>query len=127
MSGINSHQRLWLREQIQARVALLREEIRAALHRNEEGQEGLANHRSETDDEAVADVQTDLDIAELERDVQELRALQEALRRLPEDDYGTCADCGVDIPFARLRVDPQATRCVVCQAEEEQRQRRHGH
>ena len=124
MHGLNSHQRSWLRERMQERTALLTEEIRAALHRTEAGREGLPNRRLETDDEAVADLQTGLDIAELERDVHELGALLEALRRLPNDDFGLCADCGADIPFARLRVDPQATRCVACQSLAERHGRR---
>ena len=125
MSGLNRYQREWLRERIESRSALLREEIRAALHKNEEQSAALANHHTEIDDEAVADAETTVEVAELERDVHELRALQDALARVAREEYGVCESCGDDIPFARLKADPQATRCLACQADEERRQKRH--
>ena len=44
----------------------------------------------------------------------------EALHRLDNGLYGVCADCDKTIPKARLRVIPEATRCVDCQCEREQ-------
>lgn len=51
----------------------------------------------------------------------EQRALEakEALLRLAEGTYGVCADCGTDIPKARLRARPEATRCLECQSARE--------
>jgi len=43
----------------------------------------------------------------------------EAMRRIRDGTYGTCADCGGKIPAARLRAKPEATRCVKCQMEQE--------
>lgn len=43
----------------------------------------------------------------------------QALRRIDEGSYGQCADCNGQIPLARLRVKPEATRCVNCQARHE--------
>ena len=37
-----------------------------------------------------------------------------ALRRLHEPDYGVCIECGKDIGFVRLNVDPWALRCQAC-------------
>ena len=47
------------------------------------------------------------------RDTERLR-LEQALRRMDEDEYGWCEDCGEDIALARLQLDPAATRCVSC-------------
>ena len=47
------------------------------------------------------------------RDTERLR-LEHALRRMDEDEYGWCEDCGDDIAIARLRLDPAATLCVSC-------------
>jgi len=44
-----------------------------------------------------------------------------ALTRLANGTYGTCMDCGVDIPHERLEVRPQATRCLGCQIRDERR------
>ncbi|MGI9400479.1 MAG: TraR/DksA family transcriptional regulator [Rhizobiaceae bacterium] len=37
-----------------------------------------------------------------------------ALRRLEEGEYGYCAECGEEIPDARLEIDPMAERCINC-------------
>jgi DnaK suppressor protein len=55
----------------------------------------------------IAAALTGLEQAELERVVT-------ALQRLERGDYGRCADCGVDIPFDRLRAEPWALCCVDC-------------
>ena len=53
--------------------------------------------------------------AEQERDVDELRQIAVAKERMDRGEYGECVDCGVDIAFARLEVQPAAARCVPCQ------------
>lgn len=40
--------------------------------------------------------------------------IQDALRRLDRDLYGSCEECGASIPFERLEVIPHARRCVAC-------------
>ena len=46
------------------------------------------------------------------------RQLEEIDRALPDIDagrYGICRECGEEIPKARLKILPFATRCVACQ------------
>jgi DnaK suppressor protein len=43
------------------------------------------------------------------------------MRRVQAEDFGVCTDCGVDIPFDRLKVEPWATRCVACESAQEAR------
>ncbi|WP_114964659.1 TraR/DksA family transcriptional regulator [Alkalilacustris brevis] len=42
------------------------------------------------------------------------RAIAAALKRLEEDDFGWCEDCGTFIGFKRLDLDPTLMRCVSC-------------
>jgi RNA polymerase-binding transcription factor DksA len=42
------------------------------------------------------------------------RALQAALQRLHQPDYGVCIECGKDIAFVRLEADPDALHCGAC-------------
>ena len=57
--------------------------------------------------------------AEQARDVDELRQIAAAQERLARGEYGQCVDCGVDIPYERLRAQPAAARCVPCQEQYE--------
>ena len=70
----------------------------------------------------AADREVDLAITDL--DVQVLGAVDRALDRLDDPDFGLCADCGAEIPFARLQVAPYAERCVACESEIEQLHRK---
>ena len=105
-----------LERQLSERTSVLRNEIAAALCRSDSlGVAGLANHLDEIDDEAVADLETSIEVAEIERDMRELRRAKDALRRLGTPGFGICIDCGAEIPFSRLAAEPTATRCFACQ------------
>ena len=70
-------------------------------------------------DYANADLIAALDIAEVQRDVVELRELNAARARIDAGTYGACVDCGADIPLGRLEAYPVAIRCTACQARAE--------
>ena len=41
-------------------------------------------------------------------------ALEYAAKRIDSPEFGYCADCGEEIPIARLSAMPEATLCVGC-------------
>ncbi len=41
----------------------------------------------------------------------------DALHRIEAGTYGTCVDCGSEVPEGRLQARPEAARCVSCQAK----------
>jgi RNA polymerase-binding transcription factor len=45
-----------------------------------------------------------------DRDRELAHAIEDALRRMSNDDFGICIDCGEDIPFERLRAVPWTLR-----------------
>lgn len=57
----------------------------------------------------------ELHLLSRERLTERLDRILEALHRLRDGAYGTCAECGEPIPPARLRAIPEATLCVRCQ------------
>lgn len=59
----------------------------------------------------------DTSLAEQER--RELLAIERALAKLASGGFGSCEDCGEDIPPKRLLVLPEARLCANCQAYEE--------
>ena len=110
-------QRETLERQLRSRATELRREIDAALEHAEcEDADHLAKRFKEIDDEALANLEEGIELASLLRDVQELRAVKEAIQRIHSPDFGVCADCEGEIPYARLKAQPMATRCRACEA-----------
>ena len=44
----------------------------------------------------------------------EISRIENALKRLDEDEYGFCVECGEDISVKRMEIDPAATHCIKC-------------
>ena len=44
----------------------------------------------------------------------DLVRIEQAERRLREDEYGYCTECGEEIADGRLVIDPMAEKCVNC-------------
>ena len=124
---LNATERSSLAKQMEERRRVLRSELAAKLNAQDNpALLGLRNRMEETDDWAVADLETALDVAEVSRDAGELREVEAAFARIAEGTYGECVECGVDIPYARLHASPSAPRCIACQERLEASQRR-GH
>ena len=111
------------RESLQAALSARADELRAAigdaLDPEGEGKHSLTDHREDTDDDAVVDLESSMEAEALERHSMELRGVEDALKRLHTPDYGECVDCSEDIPFVRLQANPMATRCTACQTRYE--------
>ena len=118
--ALNRREMIELARTIEERREALATEIRreVARARNEPFEE-VAGAVHDTGDEALADLVADVDNAEVTRDLGELRELEAARARIADGSYGVCADCGADIPVARLRAQPAALRCIACQAQHE--------
>ena len=118
--SLSTEQLETVRRAIETRCTALAEELRDDSARTREVTFGaLAGPVTDTADEAMADLLADMYNAELSRDLAELRALEAARTRLTQGEYGLCADCGADIAFERLSVQPAALRCVDCQSRHE--------
>lgn len=115
MNHLTIGQRQTLQAQLHDLIKRLRGEIASATHQSGSGSAiGIANPLQDIDDEPVANLETGLNIAAIERDTRELHAAERALEHLSDSTYGICADCGTAIAFERLHASPTATRCVAC-------------
>jgi DnaK suppressor protein len=54
---------------------------------------------------------------------QQLAEVLDALHRIDDGSYGTCADCGKPVPEGRLDAKPEAARCVACQGKRDRLRR----
>lgn len=95
-------------------------EHQGGLSRAEHAREVL---NQDSDDISHREADRELDMARSDREFDELGAVSAALRRLKEGSYGSCTDCGVDIPFDRLKVEPEAPRCIDCETKLERARR----
>lgn len=104
------------------RATELRADIaRELLKRNAEHYSDLAGEITDRSEESVADLLVDVNLAEISRDVDELRDVEAALQRITDGGYGVCVQCGADIEHDRLIAVPAASRCYACQVEFENR------
>jgi len=55
------------------------------------------------------------------RELDELRAIEDAIERIDNEDYGICANCEDPIEIKRLEAIPWARFCRACQEEMESR------
>lgn len=80
----------------------------------------LANYFQGDEDRAEAASMNDTNIAQLTHDAHTLAQVDAALERIADGSYGLCAACGLAIAPARLRAEPAAALCLVCQTQAEQ-------
>jgi DnaK suppressor protein len=105
-----------LRTMIDDRYEALSAEIHQDAARSRDEAYGeLAGPVTDSGDKATADLISDLDNAELNRDLVEFRQFEAAQERLADGSYGLCVDCGGEIDFERLLAQPAALRCLDCQ------------
>jgi RNA polymerase-binding transcription factor DksA len=98
----------------------LREEIRLELlESDDQTYIALAGQVHDIGEASVADLIVDLQFAEIDRHVQEIRDIDAALLRIAGGQYGVCSDCKTSIAFNRLQAYPTAKRCHRCQVNHE--------
>lgn len=71
------------------------------------------------DDAPQRDAEREIDLARTDRDAVALAQIDAALQRLAQGHFGLCIDCGEPIASARLRLSPEAARCVACESRHE--------
>ena len=114
-TSLTAGQRALLEAGLRARRSELEAQIAPQLDgrtRPEHAREVLLQ---DGDDAPARDADREVDLARSDRELNEMRAVDDALARLETAQYGVCADCDARIPFDRLRLNPQVLRCIACQ------------
>jgi len=116
MNQLSQEQLLQFKTTLRNRSQQLRTEIRDTLERStEETHARVAEQARDLEDDSFSNLVVDLNLSEIDRDVDELRRIDSALKRAADGRYGICDDCGVNIPQPRLDAEPTALRCIRCQ------------
>lgn len=112
---------LRLKEILLAKKAEVEKDIRQHMAR----QVGPENeHRLDSaldqGDLSSIDMGEGVDLALLEMRNKTRKAIDQALMRLEEGNYGYCEECSGEIEEKRLKVMPFAQLCIVCQRKKEE-------
>jgi DnaK suppressor protein len=106
------HRRLELMNELQGKMR----DVRA---------EGLKDREVlDQGESSEVDIQEDIEFALMQMKSETLTKVTEALRRLDENTYGNCFECGDEISEARLRALPFAVRCKDCEQARENAEQR---
>ena len=115
--NLDAGQQEELRSSLKARARQLREEIRQTLVKSDSEQYTMiADQVRDLEDDSFADLMVDVNLAEIDRDLQELRLIDAAFLRMGDGTYGMCDACDSPIEIERLRATPFASRCFDCQS-----------
>ena len=109
-----------IRKQLDKRYQSLQREIRDEIAEsgNPEWLDSIERHFPGSSDRS-GDALADLNVAIIDRHVQELRDIEAAKARIEAGQFGSCIDCGERIGTERLHAYPVAKRCFVCQHRNE--------
>ncbi len=70
-------------------------------------------------DQATNGIEQSMSMAMKTREVQTLRMINEAIRRIDLGSFGSCMTCGETIETRRLQARPTTSLCIACKEEEE--------
>jgi RNA polymerase-binding transcription factor len=107
------------RERVQHAIAHLHDDHEGSLEdETDELSSAGDNHMG---DMAAATVNREIDYSLGENAEQVLGDIDAALKRVDDGTYGTCTNCGKQIPEERLEARPWASLCIDCARDVEQR------
>lgn len=119
---MTEHQRDDLRGDILDRLLRIYQAARPDVSRELIDEAVRADPGDEAEESAVDELRA-LDAQLDERERHLAHALEDSLRRLDGEEFGTCIDCDRPIPFERLRAVPWTLRCADDEARREPRGR----
>lgn len=105
------------RQRVEHALATLRDDHAGSLDDEvEEVSPTADNHLGET---ASATLGREIDYTLGDNAEQVISEIDAALERIEDGSYGTCSNCGEEIPRARLEANPWASLCIDCKRRAE--------
>ncbi len=105
------------RQRVEHALATLRDDHAGSLDDEvEEVSPTADNNLAET---ASATLGREIDYTLGDNAEQVISEIDAALERIEDGRYGTCSDCGEEIPRARLEANPWASLCIDCKRRAE--------
>lgn len=118
---LTNGQRAMLKASLELRQRELDQRLSAHQHGQSRADYARELLQQDGDDAPQRDSDREVELAWSDQELQELGAVSRALKRVEEPHFGLCSDCGAEIPFDRLKIEPQALRCVSCESRHERK------
>jgi len=118
-----SNRYLDLRNMLESRRLELMSEVHGKI-RDVRADKGKDREPLDSGESSEIDIQEDIELALIQMKAETLNKINEALKRLEEDSYGNCFECGEEISEARLRALLFAVRCKDCEEARELAERK---
>jgi YteA family regulatory protein len=106
------------RKRVTAAIENLHDDHQGTLSEEAGEETAYDNHLADT---ATETYDRELDYTLEENSEHVLADIDAALKRIEDGTYGTCTNCGKQIPQERLEARPYATLCIDCQRRRERR------
>jgi DnaK suppressor protein len=74
-------------------------------------------------DQSALDVDQGIDYSLLEMKYEQYKDIADAFRKLQNNTFGLCEECGQEIDIKRLQVNPLARFCITCKRKKEEIER----
>lgn len=100
----------------------LMEEVDRTVHHMQDE----ATNFPDPNDRATQESEFSLELRTRDRERKLIKKIDEALKRIENQEYGYCNACGVEIGIRRLEARPTATLCIDCKTLDEIRERQRG-
>lgn len=82
-----------------------------------------ATNFPDPNDRATQEEEFSLELRTRDRERKLIKKINEAQKRIDDDEYGYCETCGIEIGVSRLEARPTAELCIDCKTLEEIRER----
>ena len=82
-----------------------------------------ATNFPDPNDRATQEEEFSLELRTRDRERKLIKKINEAQKRIDDDEYGYCETCGIEIGVSRLEARPTAELCIDCNTLEEIRER----
>lgn len=106
----------YFERKLRARHEALHAEIGGTLLRTDSEQYArIAGDVHDAEEDALTDLLLEVSLAEITRDVEEIRDIEAALGRIRAGTFGVCVRCREPIDRERLEAYATAKRCLACQ------------
>ncbi len=119
---MNEKELLQFKEQLEAMKASINSDVEQTLNE----MTTQTGNIPDPNDRATVESDRGFELRIRGRERKLMDKITEALARIEDGSYGTCAGCGGEIAIKRLQARPVAKYCIDCKLRQEQLEKEHG-